>query len=381
LLQAQQCDRIRYVDLGRIREAIDSGPFDAVITMAPENVPYFSGFYNMDLRIIPERLHIVIWVRSQDPAFVVMGRRAEQLTPRDTFIADIRGYEGEGLDSMRAVADVLRARGITRGVVGIEGRMFPGGHLLDLRNRLPELTFRNAQEFLEAIRVIKTPAERETIAKVNLITQRAIELAFHAARPGDTERAIAARMQYEFLMGGGEIINAPLLAAGERSGIWHGLPTDLRIEKGMLFKTDFGGFLDGYFSDIAREAVMGRATPHQKSMHAKMTEIKNRIVNAAKPGVRASELAHVGRKAYADLGLEFRWAILGHSIGLAIHEEPQIYPSVDTPISAGMMMMIEVGYTDLGRDSFQVEDLIEIKAGGAEYVTDAAAHEKIWEIG
>lgn len=380
MLQEQQCERIRYVDLGRIREAIDNGPFDAVIAMSPENVPYFSGFYNMDLRIIPERLHIVVWARNQDPAFVVMQRRAEQLMPRDTFIADIRGYEGEGLDSMRAVAEVLRARGITRGVLGIEGRTFPGGHLLDLRNRLPELALRDAREFLEAIRAIKTPAERATIANVNRITERAIETAFRAARPADTERAVAARMQYEFLMGGGEMINAPLLAAGERSGIWHGLPTDLRIENGMLIKTDFGGFLDGYFSDIAREAVMGKATPRQKSMHAKVTEIKNRIVDAAKPGVRASDLARVGRKAYADLDLEFRWAILGHSIGLAIHEEPQIYPSVDTPISAGMMMMIEVGYTDLGRDSFQVEDLIEIKAGGAEYVTDAAAHDSLWEI-
>jgi Xaa-Pro aminopeptidase len=381
MLHTAECERMKYVDAERIRSVVDGGPYDAVVAMAPENVPYFSGFYNMDLRIIPERLHLAIWPRGGDPAFVVMERRAGQLTPRDAYVSDVRGYQGEGMDSMRAVVDVLRDRGISGGVIGIEGRAFPAGHLLDLRTRLPELEFKDAYAFLESIRVVKTPAERETLARVNHITERAIETAFRAAKPGDTERSVAARMQYEFLLGGGEIINAPLLASGDRGGIWHGLPTDRKIEPGMLFKTDFGGFLDGYYSDIAREAVMGKASPHQRGMHAKVTEVKHRIVDAMKPGVLASDLARLGRSAYDDLGIEFKWMILGHSIGLAIHEAPQIYTYVDEPLQAGMMMMIEVGYNVLGEESFHVEDLVEVTENGARYVTDAKAHEQLWEIG
>jgi hypothetical protein len=45
------------------------------------------------------------------------------------------------------------------------------------------------------------------------------------------------------------------------------------------------------------------------------------------------------------------------------------------------MMMIEVGFSDPPEDSFHVEDLVEVTAGGAEYRTDAGAHERIWELG
>jgi Xaa-Pro aminopeptidase len=149
----------------------------------------------------------------------------------------------------------------------------------------------------------------------------------------------------------------------------------------MVVKTDSGGFIDGYYSDIARTAVMGKATPRQRDVHAKCTEIKHRIVAAIRPGISAAEVARVGRRAYEDVGLEFKWHILGHSIGLAVHEAPQIYPWVDDPLEAGMLMMIEVGYSDRPHDSFHVEDLIEVTQTGAQYRTDASEHERIWELG
>jgi Xaa-Pro aminopeptidase len=115
-------------------------------------------------------------------------------------------------------------------------------------------------------------------------------------------------------------------------------------------------------------------------MRSKMIEIKNRSVDAAKPGVLVSELAAIGRRAYSDLDVEFKWAITWRLHRACDSRGPQIYPHVDLPIEGGMMMMIEVDYTNLGRDSFHVEDLIEIKPNGAEYITDAAGHEQLWEI-
>ncbi len=373
----QACDRARYLDVDRIRREVEAAPYDAVVCLSPENVPYFSGFYNMDIRLIPERLHIIVWRKGAEPSFVVMERRAAQLTPRETFISDVGGYQGEGLDSMRALAEVLAGAH----TVGIEGRSFPGGHLMDLRERLPGVRFADAYDWFERVRGVKTPAERETLIRAARITCDAIDTAFRGANAGETERQIAARMQYGMLLGGIDMINAPLLAAGPRAGLWHALPGDYPVEAGMLIKTDSGGYIDGYYSDIARTVVMGRASPRQRDIHAKCTEIKHRIVGAMRPGVTAAELADFGRQAYRDLGLEYKWAILGHSIGLAIHEAPQIYPWVNEPLEAGMMMMIEVGYSDPPDDSFHVEDLVEVTATGAEYRTDASAHERIWELG
>jgi Xaa-Pro dipeptidase len=380
-LNLAACTRAPYVDLDRIRRTIDEGPYDAVLALAPENVPYYSGFYNIDLRLLPERLHVCIWPRGGEPALVVVERRARLLRPDETYLTDIRGYQGEGLDAMRAVAEVLRDRGVDKGLIGYEARSFPGGQLVELMRLLPGLRFEDAYHFLEGPRVIKTPAEVEVMTRVNRMTTDAIDTAFRAVRIGDTERSVMARMHAELIGNGVDVVIAPLLAAGHRSGIWHGTAGDLRLEEGMVLKTDFGGLLDGYYSDIARTAVVGRASPRQRDIHAKITEIKHRIVAGIRPGMPAGDAARIGIKAYEDLGLEFKWHILGHSLGLGVHEAPQIYPWVEEPILTGMTMMIEVGFSDYPNDSFHVEDLIYINEEGAEYVTDARAHEQIWELG
>ena len=246
---------------------------------------------------------------------------------------------------------------------------------------MPDLKFEDAFKLLESVRLIKTPAEVEVLTQLADWTTDAIDTAFAAAKPGDTERLIVARMQYELLKNGADMMAFPTFGAGERSGAFHGLATDKIVENGMIVKTDFGGFRDGYFSDVARTVVIGKATDRQREIHAKVTEIKHRIVQGIRPGVLASEIAQLGRKAYADLGLEYKWAILGHSIGLGIHESPQIYPWVHEPILPGMVMMIEVGYSDYPGDSFHVEDLIVITERGAEYRSDYSKHETLWEIG
>ncbi len=375
------CERLKYVDVPRIRRMVDEGPYDAVVALSPDNIPYLAGFYNMDLRLLPERLHIVVWPRGSEPVFIVMARRARMMQPTQTFIGDVRGYEGEGLDSMRVLAEVLREKRVDEGLIGFEGRSFPGGHLLELIRLLPKLRFENAVPFLDHIRAIKTPAEVELQTRINRLTTESIDAAFRSAEAGQTEIEIASVMESHFLRGGGEQITAPLFSAGERTGLWHAMPSGQRVENGMVINVDFGGTLEGYYSDIARTAVMGKATDYQKDVHAKVTEIKHRIVSFIKPGVTAGEVATYGIKCYEDLKLEFKWFILGHGIGIGLHEEPQLYPSTAQVIEEGMVMMIECGYSDFPRESFHVEDLIHIKANGAEYLTDASAHDKLWELG
>lgn len=381
MLSLDQCVRGKYTDLNRIKAAIADGPFDAVIIMSPENVPYYSGFYNFDLRGIPERVHFIVWPKNGEPAFVVIDRRKSSFKEGDTFLENIVTYEGEEFDSIRALAEVLTDRGVTTGKVGIEGRNFPVAHMRELQKKLPNVEFEDAFKLLESPRLIKTPAEVETITRLTGWTTKAIDAAFAAAKPGDTERSIVARMQYELLNNGADLMAFPAFGAGDRTGTFHGLATDKVVEEGMLITTDFGGYLDGYYSDVARSVVMGRATDRQRDIHAKVTEIKHRIVAGIRPGMLASEVDAIGRKAYADLNLEYKWAILGHSIGLGIHESPQIYPWVHEPILTGMVMMIEVGYKDFPNDSFHVEDLIVITETGAEYRSDYSKHETIWEIG
>jgi Xaa-Pro aminopeptidase len=382
MLKESQIGRGKYIDIDAIKKNIDEGPYDAVIVMSPENVPYYSGFYNFDLRGIPERIHYVIWPKNGEPAWVVTDKRKRYLDTGETFIEDIYEYEGEEVqDSVKVVAQVLKERGVDRGRIAYEGRNFPAAHMLMLQELVPDAQFEDAFYFLEKPRLIKTQGEIETLEKLTKWTTDSIDAAFAAAKPGDTERSIVARMQYELLSRGAEMMAFPAFGAGSRTGYFHALATDQKVEPGMLIKTDFGGFLDGYYSDVARTVCMGKATDQQKDMYAKMQEIKHRTIDFIKPGVLASEVANYTRSVYKDLGLEYKWAIIGHSIGMGIHESPQIYPWVHEPILENMVMMIEIGYNDYPNDSYHVEDMIVITKNGAEYRSDYSKHETLWEIG
>jgi len=381
MLDVTKARRGKYTNIRRVSELVGQGPYDALILVAPESIPYFSGFYNMDIRTLVERFHFVIWPKEGDPALVVIDRRKAALGPDDTFITDVRAYEGEGLDCIRVVGEVLRSKRITRGRVGIEARHFPGGHLRELMAKFPEIQFEDALPFVEYLRAVRTSAEVELLSRFARLTADAIDVAFAAARSGDTERKIAAHMCHELLLRGADAVAFCFLGSAERSGRFHGLATDIPVPSGRILKVDFGGFLDGYYSDLAREVVIGKATQHQKDMHAKVSEINRRVVAAIRPGVTASEVSRLGRNAYRDLGLEYKWAILGHGIGTGTHETPQLYPWVEDPVLEGMAMMIETGYHDAPNDSFHVEDLILVTNTGATYLTDTSRHEKLWEVG
>lgn len=382
MLKESQIQRGKYINIDAIKKNIDEGPYDAVIVMSPENIPYYSGFYNFDLRGIPERVHYVIWPKNGEPAWVVTDKRKNFLVEGETFLEDIYSYTGEEVtDSIDVVAKVFKERGITSGRVGFEGRNFPAAHMMELQERLPDVQFEDAFYFLEKPRLIKTQGEIETIEKLTKWTTEAIDTAFGAAKIGDTERSIVARMQYELLSRGAEMMAFPAFGSGKNTGYFHALADDTKVESGTLIKTDFGGFLDGYYSDVARTVCMGKANDKQKDLYSKIQDIKHKTVEYIKPGVLASDVANYTRSLYAKAGLEYKWAIIGHSIGTGIHESPQIYPWVHEPILENMVMMIELGYNDYPNDSVHIEDLIVVTKNGAEYRSDFSKHETLWEIG
>lgn len=382
MLDASGCIRARFIDVARIQKAVANSGFDAIIAMSAENVPLLSGFYNHDIRMVFERFHFVLWPRQGDPAFIVVEKRKNTLLPGDTFIEDIRPYAGEGLDSMRALAEALTDRGIGSGAsLGVEGRTFPVGHATELRRLIPGIAFSDAWDFIEGIRTIKLPGEIDAIRTIAQIASDAQDAAFRSARIGETEREMSGRMQNELIRRGADVVAETVFGSGRRTGLWHTMPSDQVIEDGMLVRSDLAGIKDGYFSDIGRSVVMGHSSPQQRDMHSRLTHIKHEIVNFIRPGMLGSDVAAFGRKAYEDAGLEFKWSILGHSIGLAVHESPQLYLWEQKPILPSMTMMVEVGYTDPPNDSFMVEDLIVVGERSASYANDVSAHESLWEVG
>lgn len=370
---------VSYADIGRFRACLEATGWGAVVVAAPENVGYLSGFYHPDMRINPERLHIVVWPAVGEPVIVVPTPRADHwvgsgdgswIGPEESrpCIADVRPYSGEDLEMVDVVVEVLREIGLQRASIGVEVRNLPLKVADELQRCFPGVTFKDAWPLLDSVRAIKTPAERELMAAINRATAEALEQVLASAQSGDTEAEISARLAHELWLRGAHELSHGVLAAGRRSASWHPMPSRQPVTDGMMIRTDWGIRVDGYTSDIARNAVVGRASPSQRQLFARVSEAHDAIVASIRPGVIASDIAGLARREYDRLGLDYRWGMVGHSIGLVTHEAPQLIPDVEQPILENMMLEVELGYF-ADDEVIHIEDLVHVTAGGAVNIT------------
>nr|WP_296771564.1 Xaa-Pro peptidase family protein [Rhodococcus sp. (in: high G+C Gram-positive bacteria)] len=363
-----------YADVARIRRLIHDSRFDALVVAWPENVNYMSGFYHPDMRLTWERLHIVVWPSSGEPVFVVPRVRADNWNGLGSttwaqdetrpYIDDIRGYDGEGSDMLRVVAAALKDRGVRNGLVGLEFRSAPVKLSSGLGKLLPGLRFEDCWPLINTMRMVKTAAEVETLTRLNRTTADTMDRILGSIRAGDTERDVASRLASSLIDHGAEEFSHTILGGGCRGGQWHPWPTNRVFEEGDLVRADWGIREHGYSSDIARTAVVGRASPSQRDTFSRLSEVHDVVVDAIAPGVIASDLVELARTTYQRLGLEFRWSIVGHGIGLVLHEEPHLTVDYDDPLVEGMTLEIELGWVD-PVTGFHLEDFVHVGATSA----------------
>jgi len=381
----------KYTDLPRLRRMIDESGFAAVVAVWPENVGYLTGFYHPDMRVNWERLHIAVWPAGGAPGFIVPRMRANLwndsvatpfFAPEDSrpFVDDVRGYDGEELDMVRVLAELLTDRGATSGTLAVEFRSLPLKVSLELRRLLPGLTQQDGWPLLNELRKVKSPAEVEVMTRANRLTAESLEKVLGSVRPGQSEREIGAKLAEELWSRGADELSHSVLGGGPRAASWHPWPTGQVLEEGMLLRSDWGVRIDGYTSDIARNAVVGRASAGQKDTFARISEVHDTLVAAVKPGVLASDLSAIARREYARVGLEYRWGLVGHGIGMVIHEEPQLLLDVHDPVVEGMTLEIELGYFG-ETGGYHIEDMVHVTSSGAVNLTQRDPNRRLIESG
>ena len=178
-------------------------------------------------------------------------------------------------------------------------------------------------------------------------------------------------MSHNVMRLGADIVAFNIHASGARSMKGHFLGADIPLEKGTIMRCDFGALFDGYFTDLARMAVVGKPSQRQKDTYAKVFEIQQRSLSAVRPGITGQDLYQSSLKAYSDLKFGSR-PMVGHSIGLSIHERPILAPSEDWEIQEGMVLCIEngsMGIKEYG-ERYHIEDTVVVTTNGYDMLSD-----------
>ena len=126
----------------------------------------------------------------------------------------------------------------------------------------------------------------------------------------------------------------------------HGIPSPKRkLHRGDIVGLDLGCIVEGYYADCAFTHGVGEITPAAQSLLDVTRESLERAIQHCHPGRRLSDVSHAVQQHVEAHGFGVVRQFVGHGIGRALHEEPQI-PNFGEPgrgpqLKPGMVLAIE----------------------------------------
>jgi Xaa-Pro aminopeptidase len=151
---------------------------------------------------------------------------------------------------------------------------------------------------------------------------------------------------------------------------------DQPLEPGTAIAFDIGFVMDGYCSDWGRSLYLGEPAEHiKKAYPALMTAVVETIDEMGGEVQRTDQIFdHIekvcDREGYGDrLRERLPQRMVGHQIGVEVHEDPWLRPDQRQELVDGMVFCIEPKLWHKGEYYLRVEDMVLIKNGKAESLT------------
>lgn len=143
---------------------------------------------------------------------------------------------------------------------------------------------------------------------------------------------------------------------------------------------------NGYWADMTRTVVKGRAPARIKKMYGAVLAAQERCLGIISGGVTGKAVHEAAVAAFSSRG--FRTAVrggvpegfihnTGHGLGLDIHEEPHLSLENGRPLRPGNVVSVEPGLYYPGVGGVRIEDVVVVRKGGCR---DLTAAEKTLEI-
>jgi Xaa-Pro aminopeptidase len=373
---------------GRVRAALTDGGFDAVIAYSTAkvaaNVRYlteyfvrFAGMQNM-----PEGGYHMFG--SSVALFPVDGEpmvRTDQPwdIARAKEISMFPDTEYAGLFA-QDLGPAIRDRGYRR--VAIDNwYIFPAREFIALTEIAPEVEF-VPSHLMSEVRRIKSDEELQIIRRSAALAVEAVETSLDAVRVGASEYDVVLLCEETMRRGGDiELAGGSISGCGPNTstGSWVPSRTQSRaIEAGEWVMMDVCPRVDGYAGDISRHRVagdVGDLDPRLRKMYDVTLLMSEEVRKAIRPGVTGRELNSLAEQIADDEGfLENKIGLLGHGLGLDIHDIPDFYYD-DSVLSPGEVITVEPCLLLEGVGGVRIEDMVLVTESGSETLTGAADRE------
>ncbi len=205
---------------------------------------------------------------------------------------------------------------------------------------------------------IRSEKELALLEEASLVVLETLELIEKAVTPGVTTEELDRLAEAEIRRRGarpaflGYRGYPKTLCTSVNDEVVHGIPGRRALKEGDIVGVDCGAIVGGYFGDASRTMPVGTIDPEK----AELLEVTRRGLEAgiaaARPGNRVSDIGAAVEAVAIPHGYGVVRDFVGHGVGTALHEEPQI-PNYGpggrgSLLRAGMVIAIEPMF-NLGR--------------------------------
>jgi methionyl aminopeptidase len=178
--------------------------------------------------------------------------------------------------------------------------------------------------------VLKAPGEIELMDRANAIVHEVLDAVEDAIRPGITTRELD-RLAEDLIRASGAVPAfldyrgyPATLCTSVNDVIVHGIPGQTRLIQGDIVGVDCGVLYKGYYGDSARTFAVGAVDDTARRLLKVTESALHRAVEQAQPGNRLSDIGHAVQEVVEAAGFSVVREFVGHGIGAALHEEPQV---------------------------------------------------------
>ena len=368
--------------LGRTLAAIRAHGMHAALLSSPHNVCYVSGYGvpietgpsafagGPDLALIDARGHVTLIVPDLEEATARQQGTADAVIGYAAF-----GYQerhDQPANQWAALRRVIRESDLG-GVLGVERTALPAALESAIRAEFPDLRLEEATPALAEARLVKSGEEIARLWRAIDLTTVGQHTARRLLQPGMTEIELfnAVRGAMEQAAGCRLPIAGDLVAGAVRTANAGGWPLEVTIGEGDLVIVDLAPRLAGYWGDSCNTLCAGEPAIAHRRMIQATTEALARGIEAARPGLRASELDALCRRHVESYGYAYPHHS-GHALGTTVHEDPRLVPYEHMPLQPGMVLVLEPGAYVPGVGGVRTEHAILITPTGADLLSSFA---------
>jgi len=218
-----------------------------------------------------------------------------------------------------------------------------------LTSHFPKLKLEDGDTPMQLARMIKLDEEIILLEEATAIADAVCATATATVAEGVRECEVAGEAMRTLFRLGGEYahVMTPFVASGEHMAPPHRICSDKLIRHGDVVFIDIGAAWGGYFGDMARTVICGKASDEQKKIYTAVYEGLKAGIAEMRPGRTNKDSATALIRAADKYGLGGRFLSLfiGHGVGIGANEPPYIgetLPGAPTyEFKPGMVFAVE----------------------------------------